>query len=410
MANILIVDDSMLERKILSDIMTSLGHNVVGQAKNGEQAIEEYMRLKPDLVTTDLTMVGINGAEVISRIIAEDPEARIVVVSSHQERQVILDALERGARHFMVKPLSKQEVSTVVTNLLEQAFDKNKHHELINRIKNSSCTQEQKHRHHSARILIVDDSKLARQMLRDMLTALGHVVVGEAGNGTQAFVEYARLKPDAMTMDLTMQGLDGAASISKIMATHPDARIIVVSAIESRAAIIDALERGARHFIVKPIHQEKLAAVIQNVLEQEFDLQKHLNFLRKLKAVDDSQDLVEKTTPQYVPPYIINTQDDKLVQVTINPSLSLTSCQTLMTELAEHLDDKPRLLLDFGTMVSLDMPLFDQFNALVHAIVENKGIVRALSNRQEFVDGITSIQLDENTPNLLAKTLRYVEI
>lgn len=408
MANILIVDDSMLERKVLSDIMTSLGHTVVGQAKNGEQAIEEYRNLKPDLVTMDLTMVGLNGAEVISKITEEDPEACIVVVSSHQERQIILDALERGARHFMVKPLSKPEVSKAVTNLLEQPFDKNKHRELINRIKASSSTEEPKHGHHSARILIVDDSKLARQMLRDMLTALGHVVVGEASNGTQAFVEYARLKPDVMTMDLTMQGLDGAPAISKIMATHPDAKIIVVSAIESRAAIIDALERGARHFIVKPIHREKVAAVIDNVLEQEFDRQKHLSFLHKLKAVEDSPILVENTAPQYVPPYVLNAQDNKLVQVSINQNLSLSSCQTLMAELAEYLNDEPRLLLDFGTMTSLDTPLFEQFNTLVHAILENKGIVRGISHNQEFIQDINNIPL-EDPPNLLAKVLRYVE-
>lgn len=88
MANILVVDDSMMERKVLGDILTALGHTVIGQAKNGEQALEEYLKLKPDLVTMDLTMCVAGGAEATSKIIAEDPEARIVVVSSHQEKRL----------------------------------------------------------------------------------------------------------------------------------------------------------------------------------------------------------------------------------------------------------------------------------------------------------------------------------
>lgn len=405
MANILIVDDSMLERKVLSDIMTMLGHNIIGQAKNGEQAIEEYTRLKPDLVTMDLTMGGIDGAEAISKIVAADPEARIVVVSSHQEGQVILDALERGARHFLIKPLSLEKVAKVLTNILQQPFDKDKQHELISRVKKNVCTQEKHSKRLLARILIADDSAFARQMLRDIVTALGHVVVGEATNGTQAFVEYTRTKPDLMTIDLTMQGLEGAETISKIIATHPDARIIVVSAIESRVAIIDALERGARHFIVKPIRQEKVAAAIENVLQQKFNLQKYLDGIHKLKSNEDMQAFVEAAA-KYVAPYTIKVQNDNLIHVFINQTLTLTSCQTLMTELAEYLDDKPRLLLNFESMSNLDPELFDQFNKLVQTIEDNLGLVRAISNSKDFVHYITNLEL-ENTPNMLAEVLKY---
>ena len=116
------------------------------------------------------------------------------------------------------------------------------------------------------KVLVVDDSTVARRLLKEIILSLGYKVVGEAANGAQAFAEYVRLKPDLVTMDLGMEGLSGAQVISKIVATNPEARIVVVSASEERSVIIDALERGARHFIVKPIEKEKVAAVLNKVL------------------------------------------------------------------------------------------------------------------------------------------------
>lgn len=407
MASILVVDDSMFERKVLNDMLASLGHNIVGEARNGEQAIEEYTRLKPDLVTMDLTMRGIDGAEAITNIIAADPEARIVVVSSHQERQVILDALERGARHFIIKPLSPEAVSAVLTNVLQQPFDKGKRQQLVGRLKNTFDARGKSLKRHPARILIADDSAIARQMLRDVVTALGHVVVGEATNGTQAFVEYNRLKPDLITMDLTMQGSGGAEAISKIVAAHPAARIIVVSAIESRAGIVDALERGARHFIVKPIRQGKVAAVIENVLNQQPNPQRHLDVTHKLKSGGDMRALVD-AEPEYLPPYVISPGNNNLVHVYLNRSLTLTSYQTLMNELEEYWEDSPRLLLDFGSMSKLDQPLLERFNKLVQTIEGNSGKVQAIAHNKEFVDCVTGSE-PEITSNRLAEVLSHSE-
>jgi len=107
-----------------------------------------------------------------------------------------------------------------------------------------------------ARILIVDDSFVARKALGKILIELGHSVVGEAVDGAQACKEYALHRPDAVTMDLAMQGMSGAEATSKIVATFPEARIIVVSAMEERETVLDALERGARHFIIKPVFPE----------------------------------------------------------------------------------------------------------------------------------------------------------
>lgn len=119
-----------------------------------------------------------------------------------------------------------------------------------------------------ARVLIVDDSAMARKGIRQIITALGHDVVGEVCDGFQAFLEYAKLKPDLVTMDLTLKGISGAEITSKIIDTYPEANIIVISATEERQVVIDTLERGAKHFIIKPITMEKVAAVLKNVLEK----------------------------------------------------------------------------------------------------------------------------------------------
>lgn len=398
MARILIVDDSAVARKALENMIYSLGHQVVGEASNGLEAFNQYAKLKPDLVTMDLTMGGNDGADATSKIIEAFPESRIIVISAQKERQVIIDALERGARHFIMKPVSSDKLSTVINHVLQQKISRQKQLEFLQSLKHSS----------SARVLVVDDSAVARKKLQEIMLSLGHSVVGEAANGAQAFVEYAKLKPDVVTMDLTMQGLGGAEATSKIISSYPEARIIVISAIEERKIIIDALERGARHFIIKPIRQEKVAAVMQNIMQQEFDLQKHMDCVRKLKQQDEMPYLVSEEAQKLLPPYSIVPQDNRFVQVFINESLTIKSCESLFLELEEYLNDLPRVLLDFGKTSKLDQQLFDQLNKLVEKIEGQSGAVKAISNNKKFVEHISLIQ-PEKMANFLADVLRYLE-
>ena len=258
-----------------------------------------------------------------------------------------------------------------------------------------------------AKVLIADDSAVARQTLRQIITSLGHSVVSEVPNGSQAFVEYTKLKPDVVTMDLTMQGLGGAEATSKIIATCPEAKIIVISAMEERRVVIDALERGARHFIIKPISKAKVEAVLNNVLQQDFDLKKHMERVRQIKSLDD-QTATLGTMNQFTPPYFISAQEGNLVHVFINQNISLISCRSLDLELEEYLTDQPRVLFDFGAMVKLDHEILAKVNEMAAAIQSNSGMVRAISNDKKFVDSITKAQL-ENTPNVIGSVLRYFE-
>jgi len=119
-----------------------------------------------------------------------------------------------------------------------------------------------------ARIMIVDDALMMRTTLRKILEIAGHEVVGEAINGEQAILNYPKYQPDLVTMDITMPGQGGIETIKQIMAAHPGANIIVVSALGQKHIVFEALQNGAKNYVLKPVRQENLLTVIGLVLEQ----------------------------------------------------------------------------------------------------------------------------------------------
>jgi two-component system chemotaxis response regulator CheY len=107
---VLIVDDSMVMRALIRDVLTKDGFNVVGQAKNGKEALEQYVNLSPDLVTMDIIMPGEHGTDVVKKIVEMDKDARIVVVSGLNQKSLVMQAMDNGARDFLVKPFDNQEL------------------------------------------------------------------------------------------------------------------------------------------------------------------------------------------------------------------------------------------------------------------------------------------------------------
>lgn len=118
------------------------------------------------------------------------------------------------------------------------------------------------------RILIVDDSTIMRKNLRAILSKAGYEVVAEAVNGLEAFHAYEKHKPDLVTMDVTMPVMDGIQAVKKIISQYPEAKIVVISAFDQRTMLFEAMENGAKHYIIKPITAEKLLTVIAQFLQQ----------------------------------------------------------------------------------------------------------------------------------------------
>ena len=116
------------------------------------------------------------------------------------------------------------------------------------------------------RILIVDDAAFMRMMIKDILTKNGYEVVGEANDGAQAVEKYKELKPDLVTMDITMPELDGIAALKEIKKLDPQAKVIMCSAMGQQAMVMDAIQAGAKDFIVKPFQADRVIAAIKKTL------------------------------------------------------------------------------------------------------------------------------------------------
>ncbi|ONN27214.1 chemotaxis protein CheY [Thermosipho affectus] len=115
------------------------------------------------------------------------------------------------------------------------------------------------------KILIVDDAAFMRMMLKDIITKAGHEVVGEAANGKEAVEKYKELKPDIVTMDITMPEMNGIEAIKEIKKIDPNATVIVCSAMGQQAMVIEAIQAGAKDFIVKPFQAARVIEAIQKV-------------------------------------------------------------------------------------------------------------------------------------------------
>ena len=115
---ILIVDDSSIIRRDLRAILEESGHEVAGEAENVEDAMEMYRSRRVDLVTMDIQMPGKSGIEAVRMIREFDPQARIVMISSVEQRNLIYEAIKLGAKHYIVKPFSNTKVNEVINSIL----------------------------------------------------------------------------------------------------------------------------------------------------------------------------------------------------------------------------------------------------------------------------------------------------
>jgi two-component system chemotaxis response regulator CheY len=119
------------------------------------------------------------------------------------------------------------------------------------------------------RYLVVDDSIFARKNLARMVESFGGRVAGEAGDGCTAITEYTRTLPDVVLMDIIMPQMEGIEAAEKILRLHPQARVVMVSSVGYQENIIAALQKGARHFVQKPVKPEILYEVVKYVMDED---------------------------------------------------------------------------------------------------------------------------------------------
>lgn len=116
------------------------------------------------------------------------------------------------------------------------------------------------------RILITDDALFMRVTLKNILTQNGFEVVGEAANGLESVKLYNELKPDLVTMDITMPEMDGISAVREIRSNNPDAKIVMCTAMGQKNMVVEAIEAGAKDFIVKPFQPDRVLEAVNKLL------------------------------------------------------------------------------------------------------------------------------------------------
>jgi two-component system, chemotaxis family, chemotaxis protein CheY len=115
---VLVCDDAVFMRTMIGDILTQAGLEVVGEADSGSQAVEKYKQLKPDLVTMDIIMPEMGGIEAVKAITNFDPQARVLMCSAMGQQALVAEAIQAGAKDFVVKPFQPSRVLEAVQRVL----------------------------------------------------------------------------------------------------------------------------------------------------------------------------------------------------------------------------------------------------------------------------------------------------
>ncbi len=120
-----------------------------------------------------------------------------------------------------------------------------------------------------ANILIVDDSRTSRKILRRILEEAGHTIVGESVDGEEGYLKYKQLKPELVTLDITMPKLDGIEALQLIRKADEDARVVMITAAGQKEKMMQAIKYGAAEFIAKPYESDEVTQIIDKVLNPE---------------------------------------------------------------------------------------------------------------------------------------------
>ncbi len=115
---ILVVDDSLITVRKISQALQDLGHEIAGTALSGEDGLSKYQDLSPDLVTMDITLPGMNGIETVKGIMEIDPTALIIMITSHGQEQMVIDSIDAGAKGYVMKPVKAEILKETIDKVL----------------------------------------------------------------------------------------------------------------------------------------------------------------------------------------------------------------------------------------------------------------------------------------------------
>lgn len=228
-----------------------------------------------------------------------------------------------------------------------------------------------------ARILIVDDSFVMRKNLKTILIEAGHTIAGEASNGKQAIIAYREINPDLVTMDITMPIMDGIEACKEIATGNPEAKIIMISALDQKRKVFEALNNGAKHYIFKPITKEKVLKIVDEVLITE-------GVSQEKKSEEDFEKSNEVNSPLI--PFTIENNKGNFV-ININENINVKNFGALKLAINGFLFIKPlKIIFNFNELKVLDISVLNELNSVIESIKGVGGEFEAVANNDDFID------------------------
>lgn len=226
-----------------------------------------------------------------------------------------------------------------------------------------------------ARILIVDDSTVMRKNLCSIFSKNGHEIVGEAVDGKQAIISYINLKPDLVTMDITMPKLSGVEAVKEIIKKDSEARIIMLSALNQKQMVFEALKNGARHYIIKPIDPDTLLGIVDEVLKDE-----------PKKSEEEKKEVIEEK-----PGFKIDNQNGRFI-IEFNEWLGTKDLQSLDTAIRGLLFIKPlNIVFDFGNLQNTPAELVKSIISFGKNVEKSDGNVEYKSEDERITNIIRQV-------------------
>ena len=254
---ILIVDDSAPIRGVLHALLNNEGYDVVGELGSGAKLLPAIAQLKPHIVCLDYHLPDIDGLTLLNDIHATYPQVAVVMITGSKSLTLEHSAAEAGAAGFIHKPFSQEQIIKVLQlvshaqQLLMIAARKR------NSFDGKPCR---------AKAVIADDSNTIRQLLAAILAHMGIEVAGMACDGKQAVDLVAQHNPDIVCLDFQMPVMNGLEAMKIIHDQNPAAKVLMITAVANRKIFEQAASAGARGYIIKPFHPDKVTAAVSQLL------------------------------------------------------------------------------------------------------------------------------------------------
>ena len=257
---IVIVDDNLSMRKVLTALFQSQGHLVVASLEDGSGLAQCINEFSPDLICLDQNMPGKSGLELLIELQSASPEIDVVMMTGSSDPELAGKAANAGASGFILKPFSPAQILEEIRNIVETrqivAVSAAKDPLLDLRVPGVS----------KGTVLIVDDSSVVRVLLKGILEEIGLKVLPMAGNGADGVEAARKYRPELVCLDVEMPRMSGLDALPLIMQASPKSKVVMITGSPDKGFAERATAGGARGYILKPVRPAYVEAFMKKLL------------------------------------------------------------------------------------------------------------------------------------------------